>query len=564
VHAGGVLVRQPILSGMRRELALLRPGMDTLAGSSILLAYGASVVETLRGGRRCGSTRRRCSCCSCCWRACSSASRAIAPASAWTAGARAAATGLAPARGALEQVPALELQAGDEVRVRADETCPPTANCWTSRRVRRGAAQRRVGAGAQARGDACSPAAAPAWRRAPARDRGRRRHAPGAAAGAGAGRAGTAAGAGARRRPRRARFVLAMFARRDRHFWWWLPQGAGVAFPIALAVLVAACPCALALAVPASLSAAADAMARARRAGARRRRDRRPGEGGHRAVRQDRHAHRRRAAAARAAGFAPARTCWRWRRAGTRQPASARARLRCGAGRGRTSASCIPGRASKAARGARLRLGRADFAAGRVDDDALWLRPRWPRRWRASKSSTRCARMPANGGAPAGAGLRVQVASGDAADAVARACASWHRGLGIAAAAAGQARAAARLQAGGHRVLAVGDGLNDAPLLAGADVAAAIGSGSALAQRSADLLLTGERLAPLADALRWRGARAGSCTRTWPGPRLQPGRDRARRQRLDRARLGGARHGRLLARRHPQCLARRRRDRSAA
>jgi Cu2+-exporting ATPase len=40
----------PILSGMRRELALLRPGMDTLAGSSILLAYFASVVETLRGG----------------------------------------------------------------------------------------------------------------------------------------------------------------------------------------------------------------------------------------------------------------------------------------------------------------------------------------------------------------------------------------------------------------------------------------------------------------------------------------------------------------------------------
>jgi Cu2+-exporting ATPase len=57
------------------------------------------------------------------------------------------------------------------------------------------------------------------------------------------------------------------------------------------------------------------------------------------------------------------------------------------------------------------------------------------------------------------------------------------------------------LQASHHRVLAVGDGLNDAPLLAGANVAAAIGGGSALAQRSAGLLLTGERLAPIAEAI---------------------------------------------------------------
>lgn len=52
----------------------------------------------------------------------------------------------------------------------------------------------------------------------------------------------------------------------------------------------------------------------------------------------------------------------------------------------------------------------------------------------------------------------------------------------------------------GHTTLAVGDGSNDAPLLAGADVSAALSSGTDLAQAHADLLLLDGRLDGLLEA----------------------------------------------------------------
>jgi Cu2+-exporting ATPase len=54
------------------------------------------------------------------------------------------------------------------------------------------------------------------------------------------------------------------------------------------------------------------------------------------------------------------------------------------------------------------------------------------------------------------------------------------------------------LQSRGEIVVAVGDGINDAPLLRGADVAVAMGRGSALAQTSADLILVRDSLGELA------------------------------------------------------------------
>ncbi|MBV7564234.1 heavy metal translocating P-type ATPase [Pseudomonas sp. sia0905] len=58
------------------------------------------------------------------------------------------------------------------------------------------------------------------------------------------------------------------------------------------------------------------------------------------------------------------------------------------------------------------------------------------------------------------------------------------------------------LQRQGRRVLMLGDGVNDVPVLAGADISVAMGSASDLAKTSADAVLLSNRLTSLVDALR--------------------------------------------------------------
>ena len=95
-------------------------------------------------------------------------------------------------------------------------------------------------------------------------------------------------------------------------------------------------------------------------------------------------------------------------------------------------------------------------------------------------------------------GLRSEIVSGDEAATVARVAAR----CGIEAHAARLApedklARLKQLQSEGAVVVAIGDGINDAPLLRGADVAIAMGRGSALAQTSADLILVRDSLEDL-------------------------------------------------------------------
>lgn len=160
-----------------------------------------------------------------------------------------------------------------------------------------------------------------------------------------------------------------------------------------------------------------------------------------------------------------------------------------------------------------LRLGRPDFAAALwqgaplttpADDASSWLLlgdETGPLAWFAvadpvrPDASATLARLQA-------LGLSCQIASGDAKGPVS-----------AVASAVGCAQANARLtpedklalldglQTRGERVLAVGDGVNDAPLLARADVSVAMAAGTALAHTSADLILLQDRLSVLPEVI---------------------------------------------------------------
>jgi Cu2+-exporting ATPase len=158
----------------------------------------------------------------------------------------------------------------------------------------------------------------------------------------------------------------------------------------------------------------------------------------------------------------------------------------------------IEGRVS----GRHWRLGHAGFATGGDDDGGLWLgdgvRPFARFGIRERQRADAAEAVTALGAQ----GVAVRLLSGDGEAAVQR----FAQALGIEAAAARQSpelklAAVRRLQAAGRQVAMVGDGINDAPVLAAADVAFAMGDGAALATRSSDLVLASPSLVRIPQAI---------------------------------------------------------------
>ena len=106
-------------------------------------------------------------------------------------------------------------------------------------------------------------------------------------------------------------------------------------------------------------------------------------------------------------------------------------------------------------------------------------------------------------------GHDVVIASGDRAPAVAGTAnalgvSRWHAALSPGA----KLALVRRLQSEGARVVMVGDGINDAPVLSAADASIAIDAGTALARASADAVILGKRLTTISNA-----AEVAGCTR---------------------------------------------------
>ncbi|MEJ5206954.1 heavy metal translocating P-type ATPase [Denitratimonas sp. CY0512] len=308
------------------------------------------------------------------------------------------------------------------------------------------------------------------------------------------------------------RFVLALFVAAALTCIWWLRHDPSRAFEVTLAVLVVACPCALSLAIPTALASAHGALARI----------------GVLAVRPD-------------ALDALARvdtvvfdktgtlTCGTPTLAAvevfdgiTQSHALALARAlehdsrhplaQVFRGHGddedRAFGSEVPVQHIAGAgveaqwQGRRWRLGHAMFAAGAADDGAIWLGD-GERAW--ARFQVRDSLRPeaaATIQACRGLDLTCELLSGDGPEAVAEVAAA----LGIERHAARRTpeHKLARireLQQQGHRVLMVGDGINDAPVLGGADVSVALHSGAALAHGAADFVLTAQSLTRVPQAL---------------------------------------------------------------
>jgi len=156
--------------------------------------------------------------------------------------------------------------------------------------------------------------------------------------------------------------------------------------------------------------------------------------------------------------------------------------------------------------GRRARLGRAEFVGvtgSQVRETELWFGFEGDSKVRFSFSDRLRRDAAETVAALKAMGLTVEVLSGDTPTAVALAAdaagVSRRRG-GLSP--MGKADIVDALQAAGHKVLMVGDGLNDTAALARAHAAMAPGSALDASQNAADLVFSGEQLGAVVEALK--------------------------------------------------------------
>ena len=502
----------PFLQGMMRELLGRRLGMDSLVAGSTLLAYGASLVETLRGGPQV-------------WydaavmfvllllfaRTLEQRARRIASARVDAlAKARPAMAMRETAVGGQEEIPVQDLKAGDVVRVISAETVP--ADC------------RVLDAPSSFDESLLNGESTPVLRH------------PGEPALAGSICAGESArlvvdrsGSETRisemtrlvERAQAERPALAAVADRVASVFavvlvgcaglvyaWWRIHDPSRALEVTLAVLVVSCPCALSLAIPAALTAAQGHLAgigvltlSANALSTLARVDTivfdktgtltRPGRS---IVRMD-------VCAVEAPQFLLQVAAALER--DSRHPIASAFQdvpvTMAVSSRREVPGSGVDGIIA----GRQWRIGRSGFAAGGADDGRIWLgdgktgfasfQLQEELRSDAHQAIIELQAM----------GLHIEICSGDSEPAV-QAVASR---LGIAQfharqAPEGKLSRMRSLQSQGQVVAMVGDGINDAPVLAGADVSLAMADGAAIAQRAADLVVTSPSLVRLPQAIR--------------------------------------------------------------
>lgn len=300
--------------------------------------------------------------------------------------------------------------------------------------------------------------------------------------------------------------------------WWWWPQGPSQALGVAIAVLIVTCPCALSLATPAATLAAAGALARR---GILVRRLEALEEGaaidtvvfdktgtlttdamGVQAVRT-----RAGIAPDEALGLAGVLARHSLHPVSRAIAAAAPDHPGVVAGVREHAGQGVEGRlGTDGGAAVRLRLGSAAFcevpgvpAAGgaqvHLADEAGWLAT-----FELDEQLRPGAREAVS--ALQASGLALEVLSGDRPAAVQRLA----QRAGIAAAHALQTpqdklQHVARLQRAGRRVAMIGDGMNDAPVLARADVSIAMGQAVPIAQQRCDFIVQGGRLDAVATLL---------------------------------------------------------------